>query len=141
MPQHPTLRQHRVRPGRQVPSAKICLSSLSQTKSRICPPAVWRSGLHSFGPGGEEDSPPPCFSPGLPSPGYDDLANLAGRLAEILPQLGSPRCGGHWRRYGQGPGPTLTRLPGPLLCLDGLELPDGSFLDVAAPVAGEPIPW
>lgn len=29
-----------------------------------------------------------------------------------------------------------TRLPGPLLCLDGLELPDGSFLDVAAPVAG-----
>ena len=28
-----------------------------------------------------------------------------------------------------------TRLPGPLLCLDGLDLSEGSFLDVAAPVA------
>ena len=29
------------------------------------------------------------------------------------------------------------RLPGvPLLCLDGVQLPPGSYLDVAAPIAG-----
>ena len=77
------------------------------------------------------------FLPGLPSPGYDDLANLAGRLAEILPQLGSPAVVVTGEDMAKALGQALaTRLPGPLLCLDGLELPDGSFLDVAAPVAG-----
>ena len=85
----------------------------------------------------EEDSPAALFLPGLPSPGYDDLANLAGRLAEILPQLGSPAVVVTGEDMAKALGQALaTRLPGPLLCLDGLELPDGSFLDVAAPVAG-----
>ena len=85
----------------------------------------------------EEDSPAALFLPGLPSPGYEDLANLAGRLAEILPQLGSPAVVVTGEDMAKALGQALaTRLPGPLLCLDGLELPDGSFLDVAAPVAG-----
>ena len=62
--------------------------------------------------------------------------SLAGRLAEALPQLGSPSVVVTGADMAKALGQALaTRLTGPLLCLDGLELPDGSFLDVAAPVA------
>ena len=84
----------------------------------------------------EADSPAVLFLPGMRSPGYDTLSDLAGRLAEALPQLGSPSVVVTGADMAKALGQALaTRLTGPLLCLDGLELPDGSFLDVAAPVA------
>ena len=84
----------------------------------------------------EADSPAVLFLPGMRSPGYDTLSDLAGRLAEALPQLGSPSVVVTGADMAKALGQALaTRLSGPLLCLDGLELPDGSFLDVAAPVA------
>ena len=51
----------------------------------------------------------------------------------FCPQLGSPAVVVTGEDMAKALGQALaTRLPGPLLCLDGLELPDGSFLDVAA---------
>ena len=84
----------------------------------------------------EEDTPAALFLPGLQNPGYDDLWDLSGRLAEVLPQLGSPGVVVTGTDMAKALGQALaTRLPGPLLCLDGLDLSEGSFLDVAAPVA------
>lgn len=85
----------------------------------------------------EEGGPVALFLPGLRSPGYDALADLADRLTRALPQLGSPAVVVTGEDMAKALGQALaTRLPGPLLCLDSLDLPDGSFLDVAAPVAG-----
>ncbi len=78
MPQHPTLSGSTVFARDVRFLCKICLSSLSQTKSRICPPAVWRSGIAQLRARWEEDSPCRPVSPGLPSPGYDDLAQPGG---------------------------------------------------------------
>ena len=84
----------------------------------------------------EEDTPAALFLPGLQNPGYDDLWDLSGRLAEVLPQLGSPGVVVTGTDMAKALGQALaTHLPGPLLCLDGLDLSEGGFLDVAAPVA------
>lgn len=84
-----------------------------------------------------ETGPVAIFLPGLLSPSYDALLDLAQRLAKILPELPAPRVIVTGTDMAKALGQALaTQVTGPLLCLDGLSLPEESFLDVAAPVSG-----
>ena len=77
------------------------------------------------------------FLPGLAAPDYAALCDLADRLAPALLALGPPAVVVTREDMAKALGQALaTRISGPLLCLDGLELPAESYLDVAAPIAG-----
>lgn len=84
-----------------------------------------------------EAGPVALFLPGLFSPSYAELLDFAQRLAEILPELPAPRVIVTGTDMAKALGQALaTEVSGPLLCLDGIHLPEESFLDVAAPVSG-----
>lgn len=80
--------------------------------------------------------------PGLPNPGYDAVSALADRLTrglEPVTTAGKPAVVVTGADMAKALGQALaTRLPpgAGILCLDGLGLEDGSFLDVGAPLSG-----
>ncbi len=82
------------------------------------------------------NSPAALFLPGFNGPSYDRLQALADRLADILTALPAPHVVVTGYDMAKALGHALaSRLRGPLLCLDGLELTPESFLDIAPPVA------
>ena len=89
LPQHPAVRQHGVRPGRDVPLQNLPVIALTDQEQAL-PGCRLAQRVAQIRDRWEADSPAVLFLPGMRSPGYDTLSDLAGRLAEALPQLGSP---------------------------------------------------
>lgn len=82
-----------------------------------------------------EEGPVAVFLANQGGLNFDGLQRLAQILAPALERLPEPRVVVTRADMGKALGHALaTRLSGPLLCLDGLELPTETFLDVAAPV-------
>ena len=135
LPQHPAVRQHGVRPGRDVPPAKPaghCLDRPGAGPARLPPGSA---GGANPGPVGGGLSG--CFISARNAESRLRYAVRSGRTSGRGPAAVGKSLGRRHRRgYGKGPGAGIGHPPDrSLLCLDGLELPDGSFLDVAAPVA------
>ena len=135
MPQHPTLSGSTVFADVRFLCKNLPVLALTDQEQNLPTRRLAERDCTASGPvgGGLPRRP---VSPGLPSPGYDDLANLAGPWLRFCPNWAAPLV-----VTGEDMARALgcllaTCLPGPPLCLDGLELPDGSFLDVAALVAG-----
>lgn len=83
------------------------------------------------------NEPIALYLPGIKSPSFKAVSELADRLALALPQLPQPYVIISGTDMAKALGQALaTRLPGALLCLDGLRLQAESFLDVGAPVSG-----
>ena len=84
-----------------------------------------------------EEGPKAVYLPGLRSPGFEAVAELAQRLSQALRVLPEPHVVVSGTDMAKALGQALaTRMPGPLLCLDSLGLTPESFLDVGAPVSG-----
>lgn len=78
---------------------------------------------------------PALFLPGPKNPSYAELSKLADSLAEVLRDVPSPVVllrEDVAKALGQA---LCARLRRPVLCLDGLSVPDGSYLDIGKPVA------
>lgn len=81
-----------------------------------------------------QDEAAVLFLPGYPSPGYAQVAALAGAIAAGCDD--GPVFVAVEQDMAKALGQQLAlRLPGkPVLCIDGVKLTEGSYLDVGAPV-------
>lgn len=92
------------------------------------------------------DSPVALALRGQVSPPYREITRLAAGIAKGLAPVyraGRPLVVALEQDMGKALGQALaSHLPQPrrLVCLDGLHIPEGSYLDIAAPVGGAALP-
>lgn len=85
------------------------------------------------------DEPAALVFPGLTAPSYRQLQRMAQSVAQAADSLPKPLVIAMEADMAKALGQALVGFLGqtvPIICLDGLHVPEGSFLDVAAPVAG-----
>lgn len=85
------------------------------------------------------NEPTALIFPGLTAPSYRQVQQMAASVAEAAGSLPKPLVIAMEQDMAKALGQALTGRLGqnvPLICLDGLHVPEGSYLDVAAPVAG-----
>jgi len=85
------------------------------------------------------DEPAALIFPGLTAPSYQQVQQMAEAVSAAAVELPKPLVIAMEADMAKALGQALTGRLGknvPLICLDGLHVPEGSYLDVAAPVAG-----
>lgn len=97
-------------------------------------PQLIRSRQEVYG-----EEPAALIFPGLTAPSYRQVQQMAEAVAKAAEDLPKPLVIAMEADMAKALGQALTGILGqrtPLICLDGLHVPEGSYLDVAAPVAG-----
>lgn len=84
-----------------------------------------------------EEGPLTLYHPGIHSPSFEEVQDLAQKLCSALALLPRPWVVVTGEDMAKALGQVLQALaPGSLLCLDGLRLESESFLDVGSPIGG-----
>ncbi len=126
--------------GVEFPLKNLPVLALSPAEEALASPALAEAVGRKLTWFAREGGPVVLALRGLPSPGFDDIQRLAeGLLAGLAPlrEAGLPLIVATARDMAKALGQAmLCRLPRPrrLLALDGLELADGSYLDIGRPV-------
>lgn len=118
----------------------ICLTAeeMAQTDDVITETITQRRALYA-----QAQEEPVLWLPGWKNPKFQELCKLADVIAATAPTGSAPLIVVLRHDMAKALGQALAMiLPGrPLLCLDGLDLTDGAYLDVGAPIAaGQVLP-
>jgi len=119
----------------QFPLQNLPVAALSEEEANLEPEALTQAAakkLALFEPGAA------LALRGVAAPSYEQVTRLADGLANALSGTTGPAVVVLEQDMGKALGQALRCRLGrerPLICLDGLHIPEGSYLDLAAPVA------
>lgn len=120
--------------GAAFPLKNLPVAALSRADESLEPAALAQRVQTALAPYAGQEAVVALHGPR--SPGYAQLSRLADGLAGGLTNVPFPIVAVR-EDMGKALGQALgARLHRPLVCLDGVLLPEGSYLDIGAPVAG-----